>query len=179
MKNLAVDNAWTLFLDRDGVINKRNFDGYITEKADFSFLPEVKSAIKSFSEIFGRIIIVTNQQGVGKNIMTKSNLDQIHRYMLNEIEKEGGRIDAIFSATNLKGAENDRRKPKPNMGLEAKKKFPEIDFNKSIMVGDTDSDIEFGTNLGMKTVLIKSQENVDLKPDFAIGKLIDLKKLLK
>ena len=53
---------------------------------------------------------------------------------------------------------NNTRKPKPFMAIQAQKDFPEIDFEKSVMVGDTDSDLTFGENLGMKTVLIRSNE---------------------
>ena len=174
MKKLEVDNSWTLFLDRDGVINQRNFDGYITDVNDFIFLQNVLQAIKTLSQRFGRIIIVTNQQGIGKKLMSKSNLEEIHRYMVDEINNSGGCIDAIFVATNLKGIEPDRRKPNPDMAIEAQKRFPEIDFKKSVMVGDTDSDLKFGINLGMKTALIYSKEQVSIEPDFNLNSLNDL-----
>lgn len=174
MKRLEVDNSWTLFLDRDGVINYRNFEGYITDVNDFIFLPNVLDAIAKLSQIFGRIIVVTNQQGVGKKIMSKSNLEEIHRYMIDEINRHGGKIDAIFVATNLKGAKTDRRKPNSDMALEAQQKFPAIDFKKSMMVGDTESDIKFGINLGMKTTLIRSKEKVSIEPDFSLNSLNNL-----
>ena len=119
--------------------------------------------------------MVTNQQGVGKGEMSSEDLDQIHYFMRKTIEKHGGKIDYIFSATNIKHAINDRRKPLPTMGLEAKKLFSVIDFQKSVMIGDTDSDLKFGKNLGMKTILIKSKEKTTLKSDLEIVNFNELK----
>lgn len=169
----SLDSSWTLFLDRDGVINERIFDGYVTEIDEFIFRKDFLEAIPSLSQRFGRIIVVTNQQGVGKGLMSERNLLAIHNYMVDEIQKCGGRIDAVFAATNLKGSLNDRRKPQTAMGLEAKAKFPEIDFSKSVMIGDTDSDISFGKNLGMKTACLLSDEKISIQADFELKNLTD------
>lgn len=174
MQKLKVDTTWTLFLDRDGVINKRNFNGYITHPDDFIFEKNVLDTIPKLNLLFGQIIIVTNQQGVGKKIMSESNLEAIHSYMLSNIEKRGGKIMSIYSATNLKGAVNDFRKPGRGMALAAKKDFPQIDFSKSLMVGDTDSDILFGKNNGMKTVLVRSEEKTQESSDFTINNFKEL-----
>ena len=170
---MIFDKNWTLFLDRDGVINKRNFDGYITNVSDFEFLPLVLPAMEMLSNVFGKIVVVTNQQGVGKNLMSQNDLNAIHQYMIQKIEENRGRVDAVFSATNLRKAELDNRKPKINMALMAKEKFHEIDFRKSVIVGDTDSDILFGKNAGMKTVLIKSKENTSENADFEFNSLFE------
>lgn len=174
---LQFNKSWTLFLDRDGVINHRKMNDYVYTIEEFEFLPKVKEAISFFTEIFGKIIVVTNQQGIGKKIMTTCNLFEIHRYMKEEIEKIGGRIDGIYFAPELKSDANSTRKPKDTMALNAKKDFPEIDFSKSIMVGDTDSDILFGKNLGMKTVRIISEEICKVKADLEVESLYDLKKI--
>ena len=176
---LKVDRNWTLFLDRDGVINKRNFGGYITSIKEFHFLPNALKGISQLSKMVGKIIVVTNQQCIGKKILKVSNLNEIHDYMVKEVDLAGGRIDAVLFAPNLKSAENNRRKPDSCMALEAREMFPEVDFNKSIMVGDTDTDIQFGTNLGMKTVLIRSEEKITEKADFELNDLIELVELIK
>jgi histidinol-phosphate phosphatase family protein len=164
----------TLFLDRDGVINVRNFDGYILNCEEFHFLPNVIHGLQSLASLFDRIIIVTNQQCIGKNIITRSNLDRIHRYMLDMMENEGVIIAEIFVAENLRGEEPDRRKPAIAMGMEAKAQFPSIDFSQSLMVGDTDTDIRFGKQLGMKTALVKSPEVCSENPDYLVEDLMDL-----
>lgn len=179
MGKLEIDASWTLFLDRDGVINERNFEGYIHTPEEFHFLPGVKEGLQILSEKFGRLIIITNQQGVGKGIMTEADLNEVHAYMQGELLKEGIELAAIFSATNLRGAEGDRRKPVSAMGLEAQAQFSGIDFAKSIMVGDTDSDIKFGKNLGMKTVLVRSKEVVKEESDWQVDNLIELAHVLE
>ena len=178
ISNWEINKDWTLFLDRDGVINERIFGGYVTSPEEFHFSEGTLEAIRAFSEIFNRIIVVTNQQGIAKGIMTERNLFDLHDYMVNSIEDKGGRIDAIYFASNLRGAENDIRKPKPDMGLLAKKDFKEIDFSKSIMVGDTDSDIQFGKNLGMKTVRVVSEEPKSVEADIEVGGLLALNKII-
>jgi len=175
MLDWQIDTTWTLFLDRDGVINRRNFDGYITRIEDFHFLPNVLEAIEGLSQKFQRIIVVTNQQGIGKKIMTERNVLEIHAYMCDRVKDAGGRIDACYFASNLKGEESDRRKPNPAMANDAKKEFTEIDFQRSVMIGDTDSDLLFGKNLGMKTVLVKSDEMTKETPDLKVN---DLKEFL-
>ena len=169
----SMDSSWTLFLDRDGVINERIFGGYVTRIDEFIFRKDFIEGIPELSRRFGKIIVVTNQQGVGKGLMSERNLSEIHNYMVDEIRKLGGRIDAVYAATNLKSSLPDRRKPNPYMGLEAQAQFPEIDFSKSLMIGDTDSDIAFGKNLGMKTACLLSQEKISIQADFELKNLTD------
>lgn len=164
----------TLFLDRDGVINKRNFGGYIMDKSEFSFLPHCIEALQLFSKKVSRIIVITNQQGIAKGLMTEAQLYDVHTFMLSELEKMQVKIDAIYFASNLKGTEPDYRKPNPFMGRKAKEDFPSILFEESLMVGDTDTDIQFGKNLGTKTALVRSEEKTSEKADFEVTNLLEL-----
>ncbi len=148
------DKNWTLFLDRDGVINHRLPDDYVKEIDDFRFLPNVLDALQIFNQTFGRILIVTNQQGVGKGLMTESALHSIHQTMIREIKDNNGRIDSVYYCPDLKDSGSFCRKPAIGMGLKAKKEFKEINFKKSLMIGDSVSDMVFGKKLGMKTVFI-------------------------
>ncbi len=155
LKEYNIDKTWTLFLDRDGVVNKRIIGNYILRWEDFEFLPGVLDAIKSFNKIFGKVVIVTNQQCIGKGIITENELAALHEKMLKEIEKNGGAIDAIFYAPlTRESLHNIDRKPNVGMALKAKKKFPEINFKKAVMAGDSFSDMEFGHRLSMITVLV-------------------------
>ena len=177
-----INNTWTLFLDRDGVINKRIYGGYVTSPDYFGFLPGVLESINFFSKIFNRIIVITNQQGVGKGIMTELELNVVHDYMTSEISTFGGRVDAIYYCADLAQSEDNCRKPSIKMAQKALKYFPEIDLNKSIMIGDSESDIEFGINAGMKTVLVSndtSQENLSTKADLVVESLSGFEKLIK
>jgi histidinol-phosphate phosphatase family protein len=180
IKDWQIDPTWTLFLDRDGVINERIFGGYVTTVEAFNFIEGTEAAIASLSKLFNRVIVVTNQQGIGKGLMTERNLVEIHTYMCDKVHVAGGTIDKCYFAPNLRGAEDDMRKPGPAMGELAKMQFPEIEFDRSVMVGDTDSDILFGKNLGMKTVRIRTEEPINVDADLTVASLTELlKELIK
>ncbi len=148
-----IDTSWTLFLDRDGVINHEKHLDYIHTWDEFVFYNGVTEAIKIFSSIFNRIIIVTNQKGIGKGLTKLEDLNLIHANMKATIEVAGGHIDAVYFCPDLDQNSPDR-KPNPGMGFKAKTEFPEIDFSKSIMIGNTISDMEFGRNIGAYTVFL-------------------------
>ncbi len=168
-----IDSSWTLFLDRDGVINERLVGDYVKRVEDFHFKAGALEAIAAFTQMFGRIVVVTNQQGIGKKLMTVRNLAEIHRYMVSEIEKQGGRIDAVYFAPQLAKEDSEMRKPKQGMAWQAKSEFREIDFTKSVMIGDSDSDIWFGKNLGMITVKLSNVDESHVQADVHREKLVD------
>jgi len=170
MKDWHVDGSWTLFLDRDGVINVRLMGDYVKSAEEFELLPGVAKAIAKANTLFSHVFVVTNQQGIGKGIMTERNLLEVHGYCSELLEDENARIDRYYFAPNLASDNSLLRKPNSGMALLAKEEFPSVDFNKSIMVGDSDSDIEFGRKLGMKTVFIdhngvQKHETADLTCD--------------
>lgn len=173
-----IDSSWTLFLDRDGVINVRLIDDYVKNINEFEFLPGVLDAIRIFAERFCKIIIVTNQQGVGKGLMTLDAVALIHDFMTKQIENQKGRVDAIFVCPQLKTEPDNFRKPSPKMAYMAQADFPEIDFKKSIMIGDSNSDIEFGHNAGMYTILIGDEATKSIADD-RFDSLIQFAKTLK
>jgi histidinol-phosphate phosphatase family protein len=157
--NMTLPNAdqlqnWTLFLDRDGVINRRIVGGYVQTWDQFEFLEGVKEAIRNMTGVFGRVVVVTNQQGVGKGLMSLEDLELIHQKMTTAIQAAGGRIDAVLACPDLEHQQPNGRKPSPHLALQARARFPEIDFARSIMVGDSPSDMAFGANLGMYTVFV-------------------------
>ncbi|HYV95265.1 MAG TPA: HAD-IIIA family hydrolase [Chitinophagales bacterium] len=150
----TIDKSWTLFLDRDGVINKKIDGDYVRNPDQFEWLDGVQQSLVQLSKIFGRIIIVSNQQGVGKGLMTMEDVETIHHNIIKAIHDFGGRIDGIYFAPQLKTENSPMRKPGIGMALQAQKDFPDINFSKSIMIGDSMSDMEFAKNAGMKTVFI-------------------------
>ena len=148
-----IDKSWTLFVDRDGVINHEKEADYILNWKEFRFYDGVTDAMKMLSTVFGTIVMVTNQRGIGRGLMTETDLAGIHSHMLSGIIDNQGRIDKIYYCTAV---DNDdyNRKPNPGMAHQAKKDFEHIDFSKSIMVGNKLSDMKFGRNAGMYTVYV-------------------------
>lgn len=181
---LKVDNNWTLFLDRDGVINHRIPGAYVRYPEEFAFEKGALSALAFLAEKMQRIVVVTNQQGVGAGLMTMVQLEEVHAFMMEEIKKESGRIDGVYACTELSKNNPFCRKPNPGMAHQAQKDFPEIDFHKSIIVGDSISDMEFGQNLGMTTVFVKGKKEEEeraaaLNFDFRVDSLSTFAELLK
>jgi len=178
IKSEIQQGDWTLFLDRDGVINRRIVDDYVKHWDDFEFLPGVLESFPIFAKKFKRIFIVTNQQGVGKGLMTNEAVEEVHRKMKTEIESMNCPIDAIYYCPSLAAENSPRRKPNPGMAHQAKQEFPDINLSKSIMVGDSPSDIEFGINAGMKTVFIGNRDLI-FPTDAQFQSLADFAKSLK
>jgi D-glycero-D-manno-heptose 1,7-bisphosphate phosphatase len=160
-----IDRTWSLFLDRDGVINVENVGSYITEWSEFEFCDGALDALKQVSELFGTIVVVSNQRGVGKGIMTLDALKEISTNMVNAIAEAGGRVDKVYAATSVHDSDHNR-KPNTGMAQQAKEDFPNIDFRRSVMVGNAMLDMEFGKRMGMHTVFITSKfEPVQLPHD--------------
>ncbi|MEO1518385.1 MAG: HAD-IIIA family hydrolase [Bacteroidota bacterium] len=151
---LSPSTYTTLFLDRDGVINRRLPGRYVRSWSQFEFLPGVLEALCQLRPLFQRMVVVTNQLGVHKGLITAEDVRDVHRQMSAAIEQAGAVIDGIYFCPDR----SDCRKPASGMALSAQREFPEVDFRHSIMIGDSVSDMQFGQALGMYTVLIPSKE---------------------
>lgn len=149
----SIDKTWSLFLDRDGVINEEKLNKYVLNWDEFHFSKDVLKAFPVLNKKFGTIVIASNQRGVSKGLMTEKDLINIHEKMLVEIREVGGRIDQIYYCTDLDDS-SFCRKPNPGMAYEAQKEFPQIKFSKSIMVGNNPGDMKFGRTAGMFTVFV-------------------------
>ena len=151
-----VDKSWTLFLDRDGVINVECVGSYVTKWDEFTFADGALDALRELGEIFGTIVVVSNQRGVGRGIMSIDDLKEISLNMTNAVSEAGGRIDRVYVSTAVSNDDHNR-KPNTGMANQAKEDFPEIDFRKSVMVGNALSDMEFVKRLAMHTVFLTSK----------------------
>src|SRR5207237_5836313 len=116
---------------------------YTLKADDFEFYDGVTEAIKKLSNVFGHLFVVTNQRGVGKKLMTETDLMEIHELMTSSIIQAGGRIDKIYYCTSLDDDHPDR-KPNAGMALRAMKDHPAVKKHQSIMVGNNMSDMQFG-----------------------------------
>jgi histidinol-phosphate phosphatase family protein len=142
-----------LFLDRDGVINVERPGDYVKGISEFAFIESSLIAIAALTRKFDHIFVITNQRGVGRGIMSAGSLQDVHGYMLSGIEKEGGKISGIYTCTDTDFS-SINRKPNIGMAFQAQRDFPDINFSRSVMVGNSKSDMEFGNKLDMYTVLV-------------------------
>jgi histidinol-phosphate phosphatase family protein len=144
------------------VVNDEKHDDYIHTWDEFKFYEGVKEAFEIFNKKFGVIVMITNQRGVAKGLTKIEDLQLIHKNMLQEIEMANGRIDRIYYCTDM---ESENRKPNPGMGLQAIKDFPAIDLLKSVMIGNTLSDMKFGRNLGVAITIFLPTTRKDIPLD--------------
>ncbi|MDT3739236.1 MAG: HAD family hydrolase [Candidatus Kapabacteria bacterium] len=171
MKNKAV------FFDRDGIINRRIVGEYVAEPDEFILNPEIPEILKYLKKQSFLIILITNQQGVDKGIMSLSELEIVHNFMQKLLQEKSGVIfDEIYYCTDLADTNSFYRKPNPGMLLDAIKKW-DIDPSKSIMIGDSDSDVIAGKKAGTATILVNNEQS-NANADFHIDNLSVLKSLL-
>jgi D-glycero-alpha-D-manno-heptose 1-phosphate guanylyltransferase len=170
---------WTLFLDRDGVINIEKENDYIHSWDEFAFYPDALSSIAGFSRLFRRIIVVTNQKGIGKGVTKREEVENIHARMTEAVQAAGGRIDGIYYCPDT-ADDSPCRKPNAGMALQARADFPDIDFQRSIMVGNNVSDLHFARRAGMHAVFLRTtQPQLVLPPALADMEVQSLTQLLQ
>lgn len=152
LQKLCIESDWTLYLDRDGVMNKQILNGYVIKNSQLILTDFIINNISYFSRIFKYIIIITNQQGVGKGIMTENELIEVNQYLVKLLKEYGGRVDKVYYCTDLQSSNSLRRKPEIGMGADSLKDFPSINKQKSIMIGDSNSDKLFAEKFGIKFI---------------------------
>jgi histidinol-phosphate phosphatase family protein len=159
-----------IFLDRDGVINKQG--GKLTKDAlnfhkgqeDIELIEQSAQAIKLLNENNFTIIVITNQPGIARGIVTVEQVEQMNNKLIELLQQQGATINKIYYCPHhpIKGVnpqytkECDCRKPKPGMILQAKKDFNIEDLSKYYMIGDKIGDIKTGDLAGCKTILVKT-----------------------
>jgi D-glycero-alpha-D-manno-heptose 1-phosphate guanylyltransferase len=148
-----IDKTWTIFIDRDGVINPEKKEDYIRNKEEFRFYEGVEEAFSKISDKFGKVIIISNQRGVGRALMTEGDLAAIHRHLESQIASAGGRVDKIYYCTATDN-KDPYRKPNPGMARLAMQDFGDIDPAKCIMIGNKSSDMRFARNAGIYSVFV-------------------------
>lgn len=141
-----------VFLDRDGLINRKAAEhDYIRRWEDFSFLPGVPETIARLNDVGYLVLIVTNQRGVARGLMTMKDVERIHRKMLDRLKEFGAHVDGIYVCPHDIG-QCHCRKPDIGLFLRAEQDF-DIDKGCSWMVGDGESDMEAGRRFGLRTIL--------------------------
>lgn len=151
----------TCFLDRDGVLNRKMPEGqYVKNWSEFEVLPGIVEAIRNLNDAGIRVIVVSNQRGIARGLYSGADVEEIHARFQHRLAANGARIDGFYFCSHEKNGCNCR-KPRTGMFDQARRDFPAIDAASSAMIGDSLSDMEFGRNLGMLTILI----NGDLKQE--------------
>lgn len=148
----------SIFLDRDGVINK-NREDYVKKWREFEFLENAKEAIRLLTENNFKIIIVTNQSVVGRGIITEARLKEIHTKMLEELKRAGGKIEKIYYCPHAPWDGCECRKPKPGMLIRAAKELT-FDLKTSWFIGDDKKDLEAGNAAGCKTLIVDKNNDI-------------------
>ncbi len=149
-----------IFIDRDGTINEQM--GYINHLSRFHILPGVSEAIKSLNDSNYLAIVITNQSGIARGYFPLELLESLHSFMIETLEKDGAKIDDIFYCPHYPNSKIeeyaiacDCRKPKTGMISQAQEKF-DIDLENSYMIGDHYTDLEFASNAGIKSIMVKT-----------------------
>ncbi len=143
-----------VFLDRDGVLNRGVAeDQFVTRWEEFELLPDVVSTIAKLNRSGRKVIVVTNQRCVALGLCTEAEVHGLHQRLRQRLTREGAHLDAIYFCPHDAGTCNCR-KPLPGLFEQAFRDFPGADARHSVMVGDSLSDIEAGTRLGMRTIFV-------------------------
>ena len=153
LSDIDISRFDTILLDRDGVINRLLPNDYVKEWSEFEFLPDVKKTLAEWACRVRHIFVVTNQRGVGRGLMTEKQLEKIHKQMCEEIAAAGGRIDGIYYCTATTN-EAPRRKPNRGMFDDILRDFPDIQVDRTLMIGDSESDMRFAENCGIKGIMV-------------------------
>lgn len=173
----------TLFLDRDGVINQRTPGDYVKSPGEFVPAPGLAEAMRLLAPHFRHILVITNQQGIGKGLMGEMELANVHHKMRQLATAEGGRIDRVYYCPHRKEDNCPCRKPATGMAWQALEDFPDLNLEDAWMVGDSASDMEFAQRLGIRKVLIRGKlDELDVLAkvdvDFAFDSLLEFARFI-
>ena len=148
----------TVILDRDGVLNEKPPRAYYVRQWDeFTWVPGAREALRLFSDAGYRVIIVSNQAGIGRGIMTEADLSQIHERMRTEAEQAGGRIDAIFHCPHDWNDGCECRKPSPGLLFQAQRAL-NLDLTRTPFFGDDERDADAAERAGCPFVCVSEKE---------------------
>jgi histidinol-phosphate phosphatase family protein len=146
----------TVFLDRDGVINRNRPRGdYVKSWHEFQFLPGARGAIARLTQAGFQLIVITNQACVGRGIVPWDELQHIHELMMKEIAYSGGRIEAVLCCPHVADEGCHCRKPAPGLLKQAQEEY-KVDLRHAIVVGDSLVDIQAAAAVGIPAIMLLS-----------------------
>lgn len=139
-----------VLLDRDGTLNERVVDGYVTRPEELVLLPGAAEAVARVTRAGCRTVLVTNQRGIDRGLMTRADLEEVHARLAQELSAAGGHLDAIAVCPHGEGA-CACRKPLDGLFREALGRAPWAQPGRCLMVGDMPSDLDPASGLGIRT----------------------------
>ncbi len=146
-----------VFLDRDGVLNRNPGRGrYVCSWAEWEWLPGAKKALVLFHDAGYRVIVITNQSGIARGVMTEQALADIHQHMKASVRAEGGEISAIYYCPHSQDDGCECRKPKPGMLFEAQRDLG-LDLGRTYFIGDDERDGQTGEAAGCPWILVTDE----------------------
>jgi D-glycero-D-manno-heptose 1,7-bisphosphate phosphatase len=143
-----------VFLDRDGVINRDRPD-YVKSWQEFEFLPGALEALRLLASRPEPVIVVSNQSCIGRGLVAEERVEEIHRLMRAAVEREGGRIDAVYYCPHRPEEDCPCRKPRPGLLLRAAADFS-LDLRGSVMIGDDLKDLRSAAAAGVRPILVRT-----------------------
>ena len=148
-------NIRCVFLDRDGVINRKPPEGaYVARWSDFHILPGAEAAIAALNRAGIRVVVISNQRGIALGYYTAADVDALHARLRQHLSAHAARIDAFYFCPHDKDS-CDCRKPKTALFEQAFSDFPDVSRSNSIVIGDSLSDIDAARNLGVPSIFIQ------------------------
>lgn len=168
-----IRNLRTVFLDRDGVLNRKMPEGaWVTSPDELHFLEGAPDAVARLNRAGLLVLVVTNQRGIARGSLSPEGLERIHAALQEGLSSSGAHIDGIFHCPHDRG-ECDCRKPLTGMFVQARKQFPQVDAKTSTMIGDSLSDMQFGSALGMLNLLLRTNTEMHGEAARKAGQLAD------
>jgi D-glycero-D-manno-heptose 1,7-bisphosphate phosphatase len=156
-------NIRFVFLDRDGVLNRKAAGGYVTSWEQIEMLPGVEEAVARLNRSGRKAIVVTNQRGIARGTFSESDLQALHDSLRRHLAAHSAHLDGIYYCPHDRG-QCRCRKPQPGLFEQAFRDFPEAAAANSVMVGDSLCDIEAASGLGMRSILLADPEETQ-RPD--------------
>jgi D-glycero-D-manno-heptose 1,7-bisphosphate phosphatase len=154
---------WTAFLDRDGTINRPPPAGdYVRAPEGMRLIPGASDAVRRLNEAGWRTVIVTNQRGIARGLMSEGDLERVHERLIELLSEGGATIDRIYHCPHEEGS-CACRKPRTGLLQRARDDDPEITFERAVLIGDSQSDVDAGRSAGIRTVSIGSAAGADFR----------------
>jgi D-glycero-D-manno-heptose 1,7-bisphosphate phosphatase len=150
-----------VLLDRDGVINRKAADGYVTSWHDFEFLPGVLEALHLLKVNGYKALVISNQAAVGRKIMTTAMLSNLTRRFLQQVQKNGGQIHGVYYCPHTAEDDCNCRKPRPGLFLKAQREH-RFAFADTFFIGDSESDALAAQSVGCPFIRLLGSETREM-----------------